>query len=258
MKQSAGFFLNVFFFTLIIIIAFTVATIALTKKVNEYQTQYSNQIVGSVVKQSIPILSFSEGVVKKIHVKVGQQVKKNDLLVELDNPLLVGKIEALQKYPDNVSAQTEAQVALQQLQGLKVYSPVDGVVKEIDVNEGSPVTDLGKLMTVYSNDNIELLANLTDDEYAAMQQMHETQAYSKRLNQNFALQPDILRPDEQVNNFNEKTIGVYFTFKDKNEAQSLLDNEDLDLHVATVQDQIEKPIDFFVHFWNSILSKSRS
>lgn len=257
MKKSAGFFLNVIFFTVIVVIAFTVATIALTKKVNEYKTQYNNNITGTVVKQEIPILAFSEGVVKKIHVKVGQQVKKNDLLIELDNPLLVGKIEALQKYPDNVSAQTEAQVALQELQGLKVYAPVDGVVEEIDVSEGSPVTNLGKLMMLYSNDNIELLANLTNDQYAAIQQMPQTQAYSQRLNQNFSLQPDILRPDEEVNNFDEKTIGVYFTFKDKNEAQSLLNNEDLDLHVATEQNQIEKPIDFFVNFWNSILSKSK-
>lgn len=258
MKKFANIILNVTFFSAVTVIAFAVATIALTKKVNEYKVQYNNSIQGTVIKQSIPLLSFSQGIVKKLYVRPGQSVKKNDLLVELDNPVLVGKIEALQKYPDNVSAQTEAQVAMEELKGLKIYAPVNGVVKEIEVSEGSPLENLAKIMILYSNDNIELLANLTNDQYLAIQHMREAQAYSPRLNQNFSLEPDILQPDEQLNNTDRKTIGLYFTFKDKNEAASLLDNEDLQLQLTDQQSTIHKPIDFFVNFWDSILSKGKS
>lgn len=257
MNKFWNFLLNFIFFSIIVVIAFSIATIGLTKKVNEYASQNTDQLKGTVIKQNIPILSFSQGIVKKVHVRLGEEVRKNDLLVEIDNPVLKGKIEALQKYPDNISAQTEAQVAKEELKGLQIYSPVDGAVADISVSEGSPVENLAKVMTIYSNDNIQLLADLTDKQYIAVQQMHEAKAYSSRLNQNFSLQPDILRPEEKVSLFGDKKIGLYFNFKDKNEAASLLDNEDLDIQLSAQQEKINKPIDFFVNFWNKIISNGK-
>src|SRR5260370_33898612 len=104
MKKFIGVGLNIIFFTIVVLLAFVIATISLTKKVNDARAQYDQGLKGTVIKQEIPILSLSSGVVKKINVRAGQEVKKNDLLVELDNPVLSGKIQALQFYKDNVSA----------------------------------------------------------------------------------------------------------------------------------------------------------
>lgn len=245
--------LNILFFSVVVISAFAVSTIALTKKVNEYRAQEQRGISATVIKQQLPIVSFSSGYVKKIYAKEGKEVKKNDLLVEIDNPVLKGKVLALQNYPDNVSAQTEAKVAEEEMKGLNVYAPVDGFVSDVAVTDGSPVETFSKLMTVYSNENVEVLADLTDDQYLQTQQMHELKVYSKRLNQDFVVVPDVLRPDTKTNGLQTKQIGLYLVFKDPTAAKSLLNNEDVQLELNTTNDTARKPIDIFVDFWNSLL-----
>ncbi len=253
MKNLFTLFLNIIFFSVVVIAAFAVSTIALTKKVNEYRAQTAKGITATVTKQQLPIVSFSSGYVKKIYVKEGKEVKKNDLLVVIDNPVLKGKVLALQNYPDNVSAQTEAKVAEEEMKGLNVYAPVDGFVSDVSITEGSPIENFSKLMTVYSNENVEVLADLTDDQYLATQQMHEIKVYSKRLNQDFVVVPDVLRPDTKMGSMQTKQIGLYFIFKDPIAAKSLLNNEDVQLELNNQSDNTRKPIDVFVDFWNSLL-----
>ncbi len=253
MRNIFTLILNIVFFSFVVLSAFAVSTIALTKKVNEYRAQITKGITATVIKQELPVVSFSSGFIKKLYVKEGKEVKKNDLLVEIDNPVLKGKIQALQNYPDNVSAQTEARVAQEEMKGLSIYAPVDGFVSGVTITEGSPVENFSKLMTIYSNENVEVLADLTDDQYLTAQQMHEIKVYSKRLNQDFVVVPDVLRPDTKKGEFQTKQIGLYFVFKDSIAAKSLLNNEDIQLELNTQSDTTRKPIDIFVDFWNSLL-----
>lgn len=255
MKKFSNLSLNLLFFGVIILITFVITTISLTKKINESRKNLERGLKGTVIKQEVPILSLSQGIVIKSYFRVGQDVKKNDLLVEIDNPLLRGKIEALEKYPDNVSAQTEAKVAKEELKGMKIYSPVNGVVTDVKITEGSPVEALEKVITIYSNDNIRLLADLNDDQYQILQRMGEINAYSARLNQNFTLKPDILRPDKKLSEYNEKKIGLYFVFTDPEEAKSLLENEDLEIGLKNNQESNIKPFEIFVKFWNKFIFK---
>lgn len=261
MKTFLTTVLNILFFTAIIFLAIVVATIALTKKINEYQTQYNQGITATVMKQTIPISSFSSGIVKKIHIKIGQKVKKNDLLIEINNPVLQGKVDALASYPDNVSAQTEAKVAKEQLNNLNIYAPADGVINDVTAIAGSPIQELSPALTIYADDGVRLLSYLTVNQYQTVQQFHQVQAYSQRLNQNFTIIPDVLKPDEKIpdtkdlqnTTSNTKKIGLYFTFKNKADNSSLLNNEDLDLKLTSQDEKINKPIDLFVSFWNSLL-----
>jgi multidrug efflux pump subunit AcrA (membrane-fusion protein) len=258
MKKLLSITLNTLFFTIIIVIAFAVATIALTRKVNDYRQQYNKGIKGTVIKEVVPVLSFSKGIVRKIHIKVGEKVKKHELLVEVDNPVLQGKVNALQAYPDNISAQTEAKVAQQELGSLNIYSPLDGVVSDITVVEGTPVEELGKVVMLYANENMRLLGDLSVNQYTVVQQLQQIQAYSPRLNQTFTIIPDILKPDEKTaSDFADKKISLYFVFKNKRDAISLLNNEDLDLQLAKQDEISTKPIDIFVDFWNSTLAKTK-
>lgn len=252
MKKLFSFLLNISFFLIVILLAVIIATSSLVKKINDSKIASDHTIKATVIKQTIPILAYSQGIVKKIHIRVGEKVRKNELLIEMNNPLLVGKIKALESHPDNISAQTEADVAKEEMKGFRIYSPVDGVVTNIVITEGSPVETLTKMMELYSNDRIQLLVYLTNEQYVAIQQLHELQAYSDRLNQNFIIEPDILQPSETANNLNEKQIGLFFTFKDSSEAESLLNNEDLQLQLTQSQNITKKPIDYLISFWISV------
>lgn len=256
MKKFLSIFLNVLFFVIIAVLAVSVATIALTKKVNEYRDQDSQDIKGTVIKQIVPVLAMSEGIVIDIPVKTGDHIRKNQLLVKIDNPVLRSKVKSLQEFKDNVSAQTEAKVAEEELKNLILYSPVDGIVGAITVTEGGPVEDLSKAMEVYSSENVRLLAGLTVEQYQQVQRIQNIRAYSDRLNQSFAIKAEKLKPDaEEAKDIDKKKIGLYFTFVDKKDAASLLHNEDLELKLDTEEEEkINKPIDFFVNFWNGLLS----
>lgn len=255
MKKFISFILNGIFLIAIIGIAVTVSTLALTKKVNEYKKQNSKGIVATVVKQQIPVLSFSKGIVKKIHVKVGQQVKKGEFLVEIDNPVLRGEVNALKTFSNNVSAQTQAKVAQSELNNLNITSPVNGVVSEILVTEGTPIDQLNKVLTMYDNANIRLLAYLTVTQYQAMQQQAKISVYSERLQQDFFVKPESLSPDEKQTNIDQKKIGLYFVLQNKADAVSFLNNEDVAVRFYKQPENSNKPIDVFINFWNNVLGK---
>src|SRR5947209_2978318 len=93
--------INTIFFGMVVLVALVIATISLTKKINDNNIQYDGGIKAVVIKQSVPVLAFSEGIVKEIYVRVGQQVNKGDILIDLENPVLQGKITALSSHPDN-------------------------------------------------------------------------------------------------------------------------------------------------------------
>ena len=255
MKHFWSIVLNILFFTIVTVLAVSVATIALTKKVNEYRAENTSDITGAVEKQIIPILAFSEGIVISIEVKTGDKVKKNQVLVKIDNPMLKSKVKSLKEFKDNVSAQTEAKVAEEELKNLTIVSPVNGVVGEITISKGGPVDDLSNVMEIYSSENVRLLANLTVEEYQHVQKLQKIRAYSSRLNQSFPIKAEKLKPEAEADkDVDTKKLGLYFTFTDKNDAASLIHNEDLELKFTTVEDQVQKPIDFFVNFWNGLLS----
>jgi multidrug resistance efflux pump len=255
MKHIANKLINAAIFLVVILLAVGIATFALTKKVNEYSNQYSRGIQGSVMKREVPLVATSRGSVQKVYVSIGDSVKKEEPLVELENAVLGAKIKELEKNPDNVSAQTEAGVAKEELKGLTVYAPVDGVIKDISIVEGSPVDQITKVGTLYSNDDVKISTQLSLDEYVRIRNQHAIMAYCPRLNQMFGIQLDTLKPEEK-NSEQGKKLGVYFTFQNKQAALSVLQNEDLEIRLEDTRKKIEKPVDVFINFWNGLLSKN--
>lgn len=253
-RKLTVYLLNFLFFGFVSLLAVGITTYALAKKANDYREQTNKEASGTVIKEIIPALTFTKGIVKNVNVKVGQSVKKGQLLLEVDNPVLREKVDTLQKFKNNSSAQTEARVAEAELEGLNVVSSVDGVIGEINVNTGSPVDDFTKVITIYSNDNVRLLSHLSFKQFQLVQKLHEVRAYSPRLNQSFVVLPELLNPNETTNQeTKEKKIGLYFKFKDPLDAASLLSNEDLNLELKN-KASISRPIDIFVNFWKGFLS----
>lgn len=254
MKTVFIFFINTLYFVIVVALAFSISTIALTRKINQEKI-YINSLRGSVVKEKVVILTLTRGIVDKIHVKNGQTVKKGETVISMSNPILENNYKILQEQRDNRSAQTEASIAKINIDNLTITSPVDGVVGELYTSEGSSVNEFTKVMLIYSADDIQLQADLTAAQYQKIQSLTQINAYSQRLNQNFIITPGLLKADEKTpQGIAEKKIGLYFTFKDNKQATALLNNEDL--HI-TLEDNTmtNRPLTIFTEFWNGLLAK---
>lgn len=236
----------------ILLVSITISSISLTKKYNQFRAIFINGVTATVVKKEIPILSMTEGIVKKVHVQTGDQVKQGDVLVEIDNPALRDKIETLSQFKDNLSAQTEAKVAESSLRYFTITASVDGVVSEVHVNEGVTVEDTTEVVTLFSNSDVVLLANLAPDKYAAAQRMNHILGFSPRTNQNFLLVPSQVKPEVKVTQDQKKQIGLYLAFINPTDGIGLLQNEDIIIRLRPL-DTISRPIDGIVTFWNRIL-----
>lgn len=255
MKKIFIFFINLFYFVTVIALSLSISTIALTKKVNESKA-FSNNLKGSVVKQKVVVLTLTSGIIDKIHVKNGQAIKKGDLLVKMSNPILENNYKVYQQRLNNESAQTEASIAKVNLENLTIKSPVDGVVGDLYTSEGSSVSEFSKVLLIYSSSEIRLLTELTATQYQKIQKLTQINAYSARLNQDYVIIPGLLKADEKTpTTIAEKKIGLYFTFKNNDQAAALLNNEDLQIDLENA-DQTSKPIDLFTDFWNGLLAKS--
>jgi multidrug resistance efflux pump len=72
---------DVFVGVLIFILAAAVSTIGLTIKANQYKTDQTNQIKVTVYKKPIPVLASTKGIIQKVHVRPGQEVRRGDVLI---------------------------------------------------------------------------------------------------------------------------------------------------------------------------------
>ncbi len=255
MRNVFIFFINLFYFVFVIALALAISTIALTRKVNESK-MFINNLGGSVVKQKVTILTLTRGIIDHINVKNGQIVKKGDILVKMSNPILENNYKIYKESAyTNQSAQQQASIAKISLDSLTIKAPVDGVVGDVYASEGSSIDEFSKVMTIYSSSDIRLQAELTAAQYQAIQKLSAINAYSSRLNQNFVIVPGLLMENENTpTTVAEKKIGMYFTFKNNDQAAALLNNEDLQISLNDA-DQTDKPIAVFTDFWNGLLAK---
>jgi multidrug resistance efflux pump len=255
MKKVFIFLINTFYFIFVIALAFSISTIALTRKVNESKA-FINNLNGSVVKEKVVVLTLTQGIIDKINVKNGQTIKKGDILVKMSNPILEDTYKVYQQQINNESAQTEANLTKTRLENLTIKSPVDGVVGELYASEGSSVNEFSKVLLIYSSSEIRLQADLTTTQYQKIQKLSQVNAYSSRLNQNYEIVPGLLKAEEETpTEVAEKKIGLFFTFKNNAQATALLNNEDLHINLED-SDITNKPLDIFTDFWNGLLAKN--
>lgn len=255
MKKVLKFFVNTLYFAVVIAIAFSIATIALTKKVNQSKS-YVNNSRGTVVKEKVVVLTLTRGIIEKVYVKNGQVVKKGEVIAKMSNPVLENNLKVYQERKNNESAQTEANITKVSLNNLTIKAPVDGVIGEMYTSEGSSVDEFEKVMLIYSSQDIRLQADITTEQYQKIQKLAKVNAYNTRLNQSFTLKPGLLKADEKTpTGANEKKIGLYFSFENDKQAAALINNEDVTLNFED-NAQTRKPIDLFTDFWNGLLARN--
>lgn len=255
MHNIRTFLVNTLVLMLTVVIALGVATIAITRKVNSQNISKAFYLRANVQKEEIVAVSQTRGIVTDLAVRIGDTVKKGDAIALLDNPTLREKVTVLGAYQNNISAQTEASVLQNEIENLVVHAPAGGVIGELAVNEFDPVESLTKIATLYSNDRVTVLANVTDNEFQALIRSDSIQIYSSRLNQSFPVGIDRIRPYEEASGDSARAdgIGIYFALKNPDDGADLLHNEVVVLLPWEAAPTQKRPADFFIDFWNGLL-----
>lgn len=250
------FIINTIVLILTVSVSLAVSTIAITRKVNSQNTTKSYYEHAVVQKEEVAVVSQSRGVVTSIRAQVGEQVKKGDVLAEIDNPSLREKAKILKSREDNESAQTEATVIENDLANLTVYAPIDGIIGEVHVKDFDPVESLTKIATLYSNSHVSILANLTDNAFQTIIRSNSLKVYSPRLNQSFPVSIDRIRPYQEIHPSGQgNTLGVYMNLQNPEHGKDLLHNETVIILPWEDAPKQQKPADFFIDFWNGLISR---
>lgn len=246
MKKLFVLFLNLLFFTAVTGIAVVIAMYAYTNKISKTDNE---SIQGTVRKKNLIVFAGTKGIIRKIDVRTGQEIAKGDLLAELSP--LEDKAATLSARKENTTKQ-----AGKKNDNTFIRSPVNGVVSNIILNENMPVDEDTRLLSLYSNEDIQFSVDLTLDQYQKLTQSAETSAYSNRLNENYLIKFDTLNPEEHLDTSltkPEKKIGILFSFVKDQDAKQLLNNEDLDLKINRKQ-PYGKVTGFIMDFWDSLIS----
>jgi hypothetical protein len=178
-------------------------TTAFMKKVATFSNTQPAQAIGKVVKEDVPVSATSSGILKQVDVQDGDHVTSGQ---ELMTYYLAGN-----KSPQIIKA------------------PESGIIRRTSLTGGDVIEPQWKILTIYKDNKARLLVYLTEDQYNQIKKLNHLQAYSKRLDQAFAVSPKVLQADVQDTENVQEKIGVYFEFEDPTEVTSLLHNESLSL-----------------------------
>ena len=257
-ETNSKSFVSLIFDTLgvlvLIFVSLGIGSYSLAKKVHNERKLYNTNGIGIVNKEKVSIVSKTRGVITDVKVKTGQLVSVGDVLITIDNPLLKETIIAYEKYPDNLSAKTQAEVARKELEYLNVVSPVNGVVGDVFVAESQSIQDLGSVMEIYSNDSVEVESELTPEQFVSLSKESSARANIPRLNKEVQLKLERTNPELRKTGIDDpKKIVQTFTLEDSTLNKSLLQDEEIEIIIPKNNNELIKPVDYIVNSWARIL-----
>jgi HlyD family secretion protein len=141
----------------------TVSTVSIPQMTPPYKDFVAGTGLVESSSQNIPISANFSGRIGRVMVKSGDQVKKGDLLFELDSSELRGKIAVLKRAITD--KQEEIRELEKQLKFYNVYAPIDGKVlmSRLSVGEYFDVNAKQPLLILGSNDlNLRVSINEYD------------------------------------------------------------------------------------------------
>lgn len=247
MKKIIEYITNFLIIIIVIGASFGIATYSLSKKIDAENELY-NQIKGVVEKKEHIVISKSRGNIEKIYHSVGEEVKKGEKLADIINPDLESRVETLSEFENNKSAQTELQLAQKEIEGLEIFSPVNGYIDEISFSEGSYVNPSDKLFTIFSNENTRILFYLAEYEYKSVTQSNSIKAYNGRIDQYLSLKFSDLKPRTEKD-VKQNKIGAYFTLQNPDDGAKLLHGEEATLILDQKENTVQKPLDHIKKSW---------
>ena len=157
-------------------------TQARTVQVSEYvvsKTNLTNTITlsGTVqAREYADIKSLVSGIVKKVNVSKGDNVKAKDVILELDDTeYRLAYIRALQNYETAKNSgsklliqqrEIELELAKRDLENCKLVSPISGVVSSIDVKQGDLISSGKTIARVVNLEKLYVSASVDEVDYS--------------------------------------------------------------------------------------------
>lgn len=157
-------------------------TQANTVQVSEYvvsKTNLTNTITlsGTVqAREYADIKSLVSGIVKKVNVSKGDNVKAKDVILELDDTeYRLAYIRALQNYETAKNSgsklliqqrEIELELAKRDLENCKLVSPISGVVSSIDVKQGDLISSGKTIARVVNLEKLYVSASVDEVDYS--------------------------------------------------------------------------------------------
>ena len=153
-----------------------------TVQVSEYvvsKTNLTNTITlsGTVqAREYADIKSLVSGIVKKVNVSKGDNVKAEDVILELDDTeYRLAYIRALQNYETAKNSgsklliqqrEIELELAKRDLENCKLVSPISGVVSSIDVKQGDLISSGKTIARVVNLEKLYVSASVDEVDYS--------------------------------------------------------------------------------------------
>lgn len=153
-----------------------------TVQVSEYvvsKTNLTNTITlsGTVqAREYADIKSLVSGIVKKVNVSKGDNVKAKDVILELDDTeYRLAHIRALQNYETAKNSgsklliqqrEIELELAKRDLENCKLASPISGVVSSIDVKQGDLISSGKTIARVVNLEKLYVSASVDEVDYS--------------------------------------------------------------------------------------------
>ncbi len=252
-KSFIPFFINATYFLVVFLAAFSLATLALARKINSYEFS-RERLVFNVTKEEMEVSNPVSGRIEKIFVQNGQHVAKGELLIKMSDQELKAKIQSLEQVADsNLSARTEASLLKTQTPFLEIRAPSDGVIYKIQVGEGATLNQNSPLITMFADANVKLFGYVKAQQYDEIQKNKEVEVYSPRFEQSYGVVFEGVGRVISATQYDVSKYEVEFHFRDPNEGPAFIQGEGLEVLKITKQIEVKRPAEVVAKFWNSFI-----
>lgn len=250
MQKIKSQLVNISIFVVVFVISLAISTLAIARKTNDYR-ETAREYTFSVEKDEVMIVNSIGGRVERILVNPGQIVKKGDAIAELRDEQFETKLSTLSQFAnENLSARTEAELLKNSRNLFKISAPRDGIINTVDVSVGSLLTPSTKVATLYGNDDVKLIANVTGVKLSEVQRVTSMEAISPRLGVSYEIEYAGVRKVSAVDS-SGTTYEVMFRFKNTEDGSGLLNGEQLE--VLSLANEVKRPAEIIADLWNSLI-----
>ena len=237
--------LNFAYYALIIVAAFGIASLSLTRKINEYRAAPQGMMF-IVNKDEVAVTTPTDGIITRLHVSEGDHVETGetlaDISVDSNNPTA-----PIQRY-SNITRVTE-EVITGTVQ-YRIMSPRSGYIKSISATEGGYSTGNSTIMMLYADDNTKLETSLGLHQIQDFQRYESIRLYSGRLDQTFNVTFSTVREADQEAEQQNQYIAIFEL--DSINGAALLNGEGLVLNTKDLETP-EGPADQVANLWNRMI-----
>ena len=245
--------LNIFYFTAVFLIALALSTQALARRVNTYEST-KKPLLFSVEKERVILSNSVTGRVDTVAVVTGQHVRKGDLLVQLADDSIEGRIQSLESVAEeNLSAKTELALLRAKLSDYQILAPRDGVIYQIQAAEGSYLTMNSPVLILFADSNVKITGTVNQEQYAEIQTSKDMDVYSPRFEQIYKISFEgVGRVQSSIGS--EERYEVKFHFSDPNEGAAFIDGEGLEVMSKNNGDEeAVRPSVRVKNLWNTLI-----